>query len=103
MSLTSYRAAPPRGGGVVVWWCVVGGCRRTARSRACVAACASVGGWLGGPGGDLRPRVLRRSTIGGEGFHGRVREGIGCLPPRHDPRARQANLCPVACAVLCVC
>ena len=32
---------------------------------------------LRGPGGDLLSRVLRRSTIGAEGFHGRVRDGIG--------------------------
>ena len=41
---------------------------------------------LGRPGGDLLSRVLRRSTIGAEGFHGRVRDGIGCLAPRHDHR-----------------
>ena len=29
------------------------------------------------PGGDLLSRVLRQSTIGAEGFHGRVRDGIG--------------------------
>ena len=33
---------------------------------------------IGGAGGDLLSRVLRRSTIGAEGFHGRVRDGIGC-------------------------
>src|SRR5262249_23813252 len=66
MSLTSYRAAPPRGG-VGLWWFV----------------CWLVSG-LGRPGGDLLSRVLRRSTIGAEGFHGRVRDGIGCLAPRHD-------------------
>src|SRR5579864_1210080 len=32
------------------------------------------------PGGDRLSRALRRSTIGAEGFHGRVRDGIGCLP-----------------------
>ncbi len=32
------------------------------------------------PGGDLLSRALRRSTIGAEGFHGRVRDGIGCWP-----------------------
>jgi hypothetical protein len=32
---------------------------------------------LGGPGGDLLSHALRRSTIGAEGFHGRVRDGIG--------------------------
>jgi hypothetical protein len=57
MSLTSYRAAPPRGGdgrGRVVdpaWW----------------------------PGGDRLSRALRHSTMGAGGFHGRVRDGIGCV------------------------
>ncbi len=32
------------------------------------------------PGGDLLSRVLRRSTIGAEGFNGRVRNGIGFRP-----------------------
>ena len=41
-----------------------------------------MGRGLGEPGGDLLFRVLRRSTIGAEGFHGRVRDGIGCLAPR---------------------
>ena len=30
------------------------------------------------PGSDLLSHVLRRSTIGAEAFHGRVRNGIGC-------------------------
>ena len=36
-------------------------------------------GWrvVGGPGGDLLSHVLRRSTMGAAGFHGRVRNGIG--------------------------
>ena len=34
-------------------------------------------GMLAGPGGDLLSHVLRRSTMGAAGFHGRVREGIG--------------------------
>ena len=82
MSLTSYRAAPPRG--------MVGGLRgrrawgRARRGRAWL--------WLAGsgsgrPGGDLLSRGLSRSTIGAEGFHGRVRDGIGCLPPRHGHQA----------------
>ena len=55
MSLTSYRTAPPRAVCVLseVW-------------------CASIR-----PGDDLLSHVLRRSTIGAEGFHGRVRDGIG--------------------------
>ena len=32
------------------------------------------------PGGDRLSRALGRSTIGAEGFHGRVRDGIGCWP-----------------------
>src|ERR1051326_2941515 len=72
MSLTSYRAAPPRGGVGFVGWLV-----------------CWVGSGLGRPGGDLLSRVLRRSTIGAEGFHGRVRDGIGCLAPRHDHQVDQ--------------
>ena len=47
---------------------------------------------LGRPGGDLLSRVLRRSTIGAEGFHGRVRDGIGCLAPRHDHQVDQDQM-----------
>ena len=32
------------------------------------------------PGSDLLSHALRRSTIGAEGLHGRVRDGIGCFP-----------------------
>jgi hypothetical protein len=39
---------------------------------------------MGRPGDDRLSRVLRRSTIGAEGFHGRVRNGIGCWAPRYD-------------------
>ena len=35
---------------------------------------------LGRPGGDRLSRVLRRSTMGAEGFDGRVRNGIGFGP-----------------------
>src|ERR1700741_4781164 len=38
----------------------------------------------GRPGSDLLSHVLGRSTIGAEGFHGRVRDGIWCLAPRND-------------------
>ena len=34
---------------------------------------------IGRPGGDRLSRVLRRSTMGAEAFHGRVRDGIGCF------------------------
>ncbi len=35
---------------------------------------------FGRAGSDLLSRVLRRSTIGAEGFNGRVRNGIGFSP-----------------------
>ena len=44
----------------------------------------SFGSLFGRPGGGLLSHVLGRSTIGAEGFHGRVRDGIGCYSPRHD-------------------
>ena len=47
---------------------------------------------FGGPGGDLLSRALRRSTIGAEGFHGRVRDGIGCLLPRHGHQVVETGL-----------
>ena len=46
-------------------------------------------GGSGRPGDDLLSRVLRRSTIGAEGFHGRVRDGIGCFAPRYGHQAGQ--------------
>ena len=55
------------------------GCSRAARSIV-----FRMQGLLGRPGGDLLSRVLGRSTIGAEGFHGRVRYGIGCIAPRND-------------------
>jgi hypothetical protein len=41
------------------------------------------------PGGDRLSRALRRSTIGAEGFHGRVRDGIGCFTPRYSHQAME--------------
>ena len=71
MSLTSYRAAPPRDKGLASDNCDDGARR------------------FGGPGGDLLFHALRRSTIGAEGFHGRVRDGIGCFAPRYGHQAGQ--------------
>ena len=45
------------------------------------------------PGGDLLSHVLRRSTIGAEGFHGRVRDGIGCGPLAMTTRSARRTLC----------
>src|SRR4029077_19756575 len=63
MSLTSYRAAPPR----------VKSMRRSIILPEETFA-------LGRPGSDLLSRALRHSTIGAESFHGRVRNGIGGSP-----------------------
>jgi hypothetical protein len=53
---------------------------------------------VGRPGDDRLSRVLGRSTIGAEGFHGRVRNGIGCWAPRYDhqvvrPEGRRGGSC----------
>ena len=78
MSLTSYRAAPPR---AKSW---PAGSPRAARG-------AAGRGWPGSMkracvsraffrfGGDLLSRVLGRSTIGAAVLNGRVRDGIGCF------------------------
>lgn len=73
MSLTSYRAAPPRD------------CLRVAQYLSPEGDLRS-GGYreeriwlLSRFGGDLLSHVLRRSTIGVLALNGRVRDGIGCL------------------------
>ena len=82
MSLTSYRAAPPRAdwvapdiffGGVIA---------------------ERYSGLLSRFGGDLLSHVLRRSTIGAAALNGRVPDGIGCFAramttkPRKKPNNR---------------
>ena len=91
MSLTSYRAAPPRGktcGQGVRGFHPRPGCPNAyGSSRICSSLSAiyeEEAIWslrtdldLCRPGGDLLSRVLRQSTIGAEAFDGRVRDGIG--------------------------
>ena len=98
MSLTSYRAAPPRAK------CGPSKAKRKDKQnrgardetprcdcRRCKEAVV-----LGRPGNDLLSRVLRHSTIGAEEFNGRVRDGIGFFSsslrspdrPRTTARAR---------------
>ena len=60
--------------------------------RHCAIGCVFVF-LLGRPGGDLLSRVLGRSTIGAEGFHGRVRDGIGCIAPRNDHQVIEEERC----------
>src|ERR1700750_412426 len=67
MSLTSYRAAPPRDR-------AIGDRCRPRIAGTKIEEEASV---LCRPGDDLLSRVLRQSTIGAEAFDGRVRDGIG--------------------------
>ena len=84
MSLTSYRAAPPRAKGAVgsrqqavgkrVWRLPNAECRLPSKEADGLRRGADV---LGRPGDDLLSRVLRQSTIGAEAFDGRVRDGIG--------------------------
>ena len=94
MSLTSYRAAPPRVGCVLravrrvygfacvaAWRGRVAGLRRAVRQRSgCAGALMRriTRGWLGGSGGDRLSRALGHSIMGAGGFHVRVRDGIGC-------------------------
>src|SRR5438445_7381172 len=78
MSLTSYRAAPPRVSRVTS---IRGGSGRAMRREG-----------IAGLAADLLFHTLRCSTIGAEGFHGRVRDGIGCLAPRYGHQAGQAPL-----------
>ena len=62
MSLTSYRAAPPRVKGYAP---SDDGIEKEEVSVLCR------------PGDDLLSHVLRQSTIGAKAFDGRVRDGIG--------------------------
>ena len=84
MSLTSYRAAPPR---VTKKAGVLPGREFCCRvfGKICLIAFSR-------PGSDLLSRVLRRSTIGAGAFHGRVRNGNGCGRPAMTTRSAKGNL-----------
>ena len=78
MSLTSYRAAPPRVRGLKAVGSRFGGLLPIAdRLLRRADVCEEEANVLGRPGDDLLSRVLRQSTIGAEAFDGRVRDGIG--------------------------
>ena len=90
MSLTSYRAAPPRAKRVDAGRCVS------------VVGVPCEGMWslvLGRPGGDRLSRVLRHSTMGAGVFNGRVRDGIGFWAHRsgHQAGAAQGGMFGQAC------
>ena len=73
MSLTSYRAAPPRANVVEAPGFAARGFSDNVNGffqNPCVAPASK-------PGGDLLFHCLGNSTIGAVWFHGRVRDGIG--------------------------
>ena len=77
MSLTSYRAAPPRGDGLRrVSWSAAAGAPWSSREQG---GSPASGRAFCRFGGDLLSRVLGRSTIGAAALNGRVRDGIGCF------------------------
>ena len=86
MSLTSYRAAPPRAEGYVRFELERERLRYCGRRRRRPIGRVTCEGFLCRdvpvalavkPGGDLLFRRLSDSTIGAVWFHGRVRDGIG--------------------------
>ncbi len=109
MSLTSYRAAPPR---VMGLHCNTKGrlrgpfvsalgrcpccvekivCGRRLVSEVCDFWAPFVSFAFSRPGSDLLSRVLRRSTIGAGAFHGRVRNGNGCSHPARTTRSAKGK------------
>src|ERR1700729_1781103 len=78
MSLTSYRAAPPRGN-------LCSG--DIQRPKGLKRKDLDLLHPPGRPGDDLLSRVLRRSTIGSGGLNDRVRNGIGWGPPDKTTRS----------------
>src|SRR3712207_177918 len=74
MSLTSYRAAPPRATSDRLRQPESENANAAPRRRDEIDKEGIVLGWSGN---DLLSRVLRHSTIGAEAFNGRVRDGIG--------------------------
>ena len=87
MSLTSYRAAPPRAKSAPVRWpkrqCGPKGPPRVRIDKEEFA--------LRRPGNDLLSQVLRHSTIGAEAFDGRVRDGIGSCHSAKVTRPAKGN------------
>ena len=81
MSLTSYRAAPPRAGFLPEYLLEGIFLDRFEGALSIIRF-----------GGDLLSHVLRRSTIGATALNCRVREGIGCFARAiaTKPKKRQA-------------
>ena len=79
MSLTSYRAAPPRVRSLRGYFVVQGDIYDIVESITDFIRF----------GGDLLSHVLRRSTIGVVALNGRVRDGIGCLATTMTTKPRK--------------
>lgn len=105
MSLTSYRAAPPRAicvspfgldaipeAFVAFFGKHKGRFRRPIVTRLWPFGDEKIKVALSRPGSDLLSRVLRRSTMGAGAFHGRVRKGNGCGHPAITTRSAKCNL-----------
>src|ERR1700712_1065523 len=70
---------------------------------SCIWAGSNWFGWFGRPGGDRLSRTLRCSIIGAGVFHGRVRDGIGWIIPRHGHQVvRAIRLWTSVCVGWCV-
>lgn len=119
MSLTSYRAAPPRAMMSCLGMPGLFVCRSSKALPSAVRRgllhparyCNTKGRFVSGlltafavrivlrrfkvafcrPGSDLLSRVLRRSTMGAGAFHGRVRKGNGCSHPAITTRSAKRN------------
>lgn len=113
MSLTSYRAAPPRVIRVLRSKILSEFCEAKSRLSFASQNLASfakqnlaefvrlvredirfVYPAFCRPGSDLLSRVLRRSTIGAGAFHGRVRNGNGCSHPARTTRSAKRKIEP---------
>ncbi len=113
MSLTSYRAAPPRvrvfglpfAVGRVGLWLGLPVCSSVLALCLCVFGVVERGcSVIGRPGSDLLSQVLRHSTIGAEEFNGRVRDGIGFgLLARATRPANDRFFCKTPAQSLCDC
>ena len=83
MSLTSYRAAPPRAN------CAASGVSNKASEAS---SSERYGVFLTRFGGDLLSHVLGRSTIGATVLNGRVRDGIGCFTRAVTTKPRKEHV-----------
>ena len=92
MSLTSYRAAPPRD----TWRPL------EAYGHEADIVQRDTFGFLARFGGDLLSHALRRSTIGAAALNGRVRDGIGCFARAMTTKPRKKPEYPSLCMLLTV-